>query len=124
MNWINPVDNVWYIKDPLDASVVFDGSQYTLRIPDLGAGFAFHDSSYDHAIAQYALQATRILSVTVELVPNLPSIILPNDGQFVAVAVKDGTFAAGTWSSSGSSIIVEARDISVDDIATWSPLQA
>jgi|SRR6266446_922264 len=124
MIWNNPISNMWYAVEPAEASIVFDGSFYNLRMKELGVSFLFQSNSLQEAQDQYNLQVTSLLSVTVTLVPHIPSVSLPADGQIIAIATVDKLFSVGMWSSSGENVTVSAAVIPLSKIITWSPLVA
>jgi hypothetical protein len=122
MTWNNPTTNLWYTAVPTPGTIVFDGTYYNLYIPALGDSYKYSPTTLDGAQKEYATQATHLIAKSITLVPYIPSLSLPEDGQTIGIATVLGAVAIGIWSSSNQNVSVLAQTIPVSDIATWSPI--
>jgi hypothetical protein len=122
MTWNNPTTNLWYTAVPTPGTIVFDGTYYNLYIPTLGDGYKYSPTTLEGAQQEYVTQATHLIAKSITLVPYIPSLSLPADGQQVGVATTSGVVVVGFWSDANQSVLVQAQTISLADIATWSPI--
>jgi hypothetical protein len=123
MTWNNPIPNsLWFTTLPTPATIVFDGTYYNLFVPALGASYKYSPTTLDGAMSEFSAQATKLLAQSITLVPSLPSLVLPADGQIVGIGTTSGSVKVGVWSEANQSVSVAAETIPVANIVTWSPI--
>jgi hypothetical protein len=122
MTWNNPTTNLWYTSTPTPGAIVYDGSFYNLFMPALGASYKYSPTTLDGAQQEYVSQATKLLAQSITLVPSLPSLVLPADGEIVGVGTTSGVVVVGVWSAANQNVTVQAQTIPVAEIVTWSPI--
>jgi hypothetical protein len=122
MTWQNPTTRLWYTVMPTPGTIVFDGTNYNLYIPAIGDGILSSSNVLEKVQGEYAIRATQFLAKNITLVPSLPSLSLPADGDLVGVATTSGLIVVGVWSAENQNVTVAACVIPLADIVTWSPI--